>query len=371
MNRDSRRGETPGETGPSFPYDRLVPKIQALVFRNHPVASFVASVALYAAVILVFGDQLRVSSNYFIILPIIATALGSGLVAGTIAGTLGLPANLLLFAVLGHPEFSPESKLIAELSGITVGFSFGALSDYFRSVETEIARRTAVEAELRTALDEKVLLLRELNHRVRNNLNIVKSLVQLQRNRSKDALFITAANELIGRIFAIAVVHDQLSGASGPLSVDPAIYLESLATNVVTSLGMDGSRLALDIGARGRRLPADAAMSLGLILNEALTNALKHAPLVAGGQPALRLSFGFEEGCYSLRIEDDGPGPGDSGSTPEGGSLGLKIIDILAKNLGGRAGLGPGYAGECGTRFELVFPDPTDKEKPGVSATRS
>jgi two-component sensor histidine kinase len=344
-----------------FPFESLTSKIHAIVFIRFRYASQAVAIALYAAILLVFGDELAVSSNYFVLVPLAAAALSFGAKGGLVAGALALPANLLLFSMLGHPEFSPASKLIAELSGIGVGVLSGRLADYFRALEKEIKKRMATEEALRSALEEKQLLLRELSHRVKNNLSVIKSLVQLQRNRSKDPAVLAASDELISRIFAISLVHDQLGRDQSLSSVDPVEYIEALVGNLAGGLGLEGSRIDLDLDAGGRVIQMEAATSLGLIVNEALTNALKHASPGSEGKPSIRLSLSVEDDEYRLVIIDDGPGP-DASYAARG--LGLKLVAALARNLGGQASLEAieGSAGTSaspravGARFELHFP---------------
>ena len=356
-----------------FPFDSVTSKIHEVVFFRFRYASLAVAVGMYAAVLLTFGDSLGVSSNYFVIVPVIAAALGFGTLGGFAAGALALPANLALFAVLGHPEYSPASKLIAELSGLGIGVVCGRLADYFRALEKEIRMRRAGEEALRSALAEKKLLLRELQHRVKNNLSVIKSIVQLQRNRSGDPAFLEAADELIGRIFAISLVHDQLKTDQTLAAVEIAEFIEALVANLAGGLGLEDSRIGLDLATEGRVIQMEAATSLGLIVNEVLTNALKHASSGSDGKPAIRLSFRIEsiayigaEGIgggdqYRLVICDDGPGPAAKYGAEGSGGLGMKLVRALARNLGGKATLesigGPAGSNDIvGARFELVFP---------------
>lgn len=314
-----------------------------------------SAVAIYAGAVFALAPGLGVSSNYFVIIPLLAAALGFGSPGGIVAGALGLPANLLMYNILGHPEFSPASKVIAELSGIVLGLSLGLLSDYFAEVSLEIRRRQGVEESLREALATKELLLRELQHRVKNNLNVMKSMVMLQKSRSSNPDFTEAADELIGRIFAMALVHDRFYGDAGMDSVDLGEYLVSLTMNIALSLGLDESKITRRIDSRGFRLPADAAMPLGLIVNEVFMNTAKYAKTNTHPQPSISISLDIEGGECRLTIEDDGPGP-SADATP---GLGMKLIASLASNLGGSATLSS--AGDngapAGTRFVLIWRD--------------
>jgi two-component sensor histidine kinase len=343
-----------------FPFDGILSRMHALLFLRFRRSSLATVLALYAALMLLTGRALGVSSNYFVLGPIVAAALAFGTPGGLVAGILALPANLLFFGILGHPEFSPASKVIAGLSGAIVGFLFGRLADYFRDVEKEIRKRLAIEEALRGALAEKELLLRELNHRVKNNLNVIKSLVQLQRARSGDPAFQEAADELIGRIFAMALAHDQLHKHEDVSAVDPERYIAALVGHLASALGFDASRIGLSFGSGGRLISIESAISLGLIVNEALTNALKHASPGRSGAPSISLSLALEGDDYRLEVCDDGPGPGTAGMDAKGGQagLGLALMGALARGLGGKASLtaieGPG--GPAGARFELRFP---------------
>jgi two-component sensor histidine kinase len=345
-------------------FDASVSKAFAFAFIRHRAASLLAFVAIYASVVLVFGNGLAISSNYFVLLPLMAAAIGYGVLGGLLAGAAGLPANLLLFGLLRHPEYSPASKLIAELSGISVGLVFGRLSDYFREADTEIKKRKASEVALRKALAEKELLLRELNHRVKNNLSVIKSLMQLQCSRSEDPAFHEAMGELINRIFAISLVHDQLYKDQGLAALDPVEYISALVGNIESGmLGVRPASIRLEFDTGGRLLQTEVALSLGLIVNEVLTNALKHASSCHDhdGPPCIRLSLRVEGGSYRLIVSDDGPGP--AGSETNSG-LGLKLVRALARSLGGTASLEPivvadadGRKAVAGARFMLVFPE--------------
>ena len=336
----------------------LLSLLQGRIFRRHPWTSLLGSLVLYAVVVIGFGEGLTVSSNYFVIIPVATAALGFGFLGGALSGLLGLPANLILFLLLGHAEFSPASKFIAELTGIAVGSLLGALSDHFVELEAEIERRQAAEAELKKALAAKELLLSELNHRVRNNLNVVKGLVQLQRNRSRDQAFLDAADELIGRILAISLVHDELNTEEGVLAVEISRYIETISTAIAAGLGMPPPALERGSLVSGRLIPVDLAVHLGLIVNEALTNALKHSLRAGETGSSLGISLDYDQGSYRLRIRDEGPGLSPLGAEANKEGLGLKLVGRLAASIGGRARLLP-YEGGRGASFELDFPEPS------------
>ncbi|NLJ46563.1 MAG: sensor histidine kinase [Treponema sp.] len=325
--------------------------VHKALFVDRPLLSLAAAAAVYVFIVLAFGLRLEISSNYFVLLPVLAAALGYGLFGGLLAGALGLPANLALFALLGRPDFSPASKFIAELSGLLVGGASGYLAEYFRRLQDEIARRIRTEESLRKALEEKEALLLELNHRVKNNLNVIKSLIQLQRNRSENPEFRDAADRLLARVFAIARAHDRMFGEAEPAEIDPVEYLEDILAVYDSEAGL-GPRIEATVRSEGLRLPAETAVPLGLILNEAVANAWKYGARPTGG--AIRVSLDRVGDSWVLEVRDEGPG--FNPDTPDGparaGGLGVRIIRSLAARLGGAVS----WSRDGGTRFLLEFP---------------
>ena len=175
------------------------------------LACFV-SYGIYASIICVFGDRLGISNNYFVILPIIIAALAWGAVGGIISGdSWPLPSNLALFALTGHLGFSPASLLIAEISGIVIGTTLGVLGDRFRLLGEEILRRKEIEKELRSALEERNVLIKEIQHRVKNNLGVIKSMLYLMMIRTEEVNCREAFRDMTERLMSMALVQDQLS----------------------------------------------------------------------------------------------------------------------------------------------------------------
>ncbi len=324
--------------------------VHKALFVDRPLLSLAAAAGIYAVIVLAFGRRLEISSNYFVLLPVLAASLGYGLAGGLAAGALGLPANLALFALLGRPDFSPASKPIAELSGILVGGASGYLAEYFRQLQSEIARRMRTEESLRAVLADKEVLLLELNHRVKNNLNVIKSLILLQKNRSGNPEFREASDLLLARVFAISRAHDRMFGEEGPSELDPGEYLEDILAVYDAEAGV-GPRVESDIRPGGSRLSAETAIPLGLILNEALSNAWKYGSGPGGGTVRVSLARAGED--WTLEVRDEGPGfdPDDPGGPGRTGGLGVKIIRSLAARLGGRAS----WTRDGGTRFRLEF----------------
>lgn len=340
--------------------DRALVAAHRFFIVRHPVFAIFLSCAFYLSVLLAFGTLLGISSNYFVLLPVFSFALVFGFPGGIVAGSLALPANLLLFSIIGHPEYSPESKTIAEISGVFVGAAFGYLSDYFRKLNNEVERRARVEEELRKGYAEKDMLLRELQHRVKNNLNMLKGFIQLQRNRSEDPEFREATGLLLNRVYAVALAHDTLFeggmpiAASGGEAVDAETYLRSVAENVSIAYPDVPVQVSVAVEPSGSRLEKTVALSLGLVVNELAVNAAKHA-FPGDGSPlfSVRLSLGPER--WTLSVRDNGKGFEAAAGRQEPGigrGLGLAIIDSVCSRLGGAAE----WSNDGGLVFELSFP---------------
>jgi len=335
--------------------DRAMGAFHYFLFVRFPALSVAATIAAYALIILLAGRRLEISANYFVLFPVIAAAIAWGFRGGLVAGALGLPANLLLFRLIGHPEYSPASKVIAEASGLLVGSALGYLSDYYRKLHAEIERRLAIEEDLRRTLREKEVLAREVHHRVKNNLGVVKSIIALQSSRSSDPVFREESGRLTRRIQAISLVHELLYRNESLSDIEPAEYLRILASALVSAQVDAGSGLSLEIhvDVGDDRLGVDQASPLGLVATEAITNAIKYA-VPRSRHPRLEVSLERQGASYVFSVQDDGPGF-DPDAAPAG-SLGVKLSRLLAKQLKGEAAW---IRREKGTRFELAFPRPT------------
>lgn len=219
-------------------------------------------------------------------------------------------------------------------------------------LEARVRERTAeLEASnerLRATLREKEVLLREVHHRVKNNLQVVASLLTLQAGRADPALkrHFQASLE---RIRAMGRVHEQLYRAEDASCFDPAAYIENVAADLAQIYGA-GGRIACRVAARRPvRIPLDAATPLALIVNEAISNAFKHA--FPDGRPGeIVVTLDETEAGTLVEVRDNGIGLKAAGG--EGGSMGRRLIRLLAEQIGATAT----FRGDDGTHFSLVLP---------------
>lgn len=219
----------------------------------------------------------------------------------------------------------------------TVGEEFwslmeSALRQAIATAELHRAKEQA-EQEIRRGKERAEVLLAEVNHRVANSLALVAALIRLQVSSSKDEAVRDALTETQARITAIAGMHRSLYTSDDVRHVEMDKYLATLVQEVQHSvnLGDQGPSILLD--ADPVSLTSDRAVSVGMIVTELLTNALKYAyPSGSGGQVRVHLKRTDENGAM-LAVEDDGIGLVE-GSTPKGTGLGSRIIRSMASTLG-------------------------------------
>jgi two-component sensor histidine kinase len=177
---------------------------------------------------------------------------------------------------------------------------------------------------LRASLIQTRALLREVDHRVKNNLQLIASLIQLQNRRTEDAAARHALQTVLERLNAVTTVHRRLFQGD-PQQFEVAEFIRDLTPDLAAAAGRDDISIALDLEAV--QVPASAAAPLALVVNELLGNALKHAyPAGQGGQ--VRVTLRGEGPDCILSIADDGAG---LAGRPAG--LGLTIVRLLCQQL--------------------------------------
>ena len=227
----------------------------------------------------------------------------------------------------------------------------GALSVFANIVGLSLAR---AEADLRAteAVAEQAhretradIFLRELQHRVKNNFQVIIGFLSLQRRQASTPETRERLGSVMDRIFAISLAHDQLSIREGGSSVDFSDYLRALSANI------DPARPGLTILVDADKVivPLDRAVVAGLVVNELVTNSVKYAFGDAGGTITVTFRGSTDTGEGCITVEDDGKGIGPR----KGAGLGLSLIESFAYQLGGRIEI---PKTEQGTRTTLCFP---------------
>ena len=206
-----------------------------------------------------------------------------------------------------------------------------------RKGEAELADKNAVISE---QLKEKELLVREIHHRVKNNLQVVSSLLSIQGRGIADAAAKQAVNDSRLRVKSMALIHQDLYREGDLTGVRMKDYVEKLATGLITSYGMT-ERVMLRSEMDDLDLDVDTAIPIGLILNELITNALKYA-WPNGRQGVLTVTLGVQPGsgraegaALLLQVRDDGVGSTAKESSTESSGFGLNMIRTFAVKLNG------------------------------------
>jgi PAS domain S-box-containing protein len=259
----------------------------------------------------------------------------------------GSPFWVRVSAMLAHvPESGYPLLAVADIEDIDERHKAqDALRDAKSMLERALTERTA-------ALSQRDLLLREVYHRVKNNLQIVDSLLMMQAMQIEYLPANRALHSLRGRIYALGLVHHQLMGSTDLKTFDVAPFLEELSRNLREGSGNDAVTLVVD--APPLRVGLDFAVPLGLLVTELVTNALKHA--FADGPGRINVTLRPDgDGAVVLTVDDDGKGlpkappPGDAKP-----GLGTEIIQSLVSQLEGSMITRT----ERGTTVEITMPMP-------------
>jgi two-component sensor histidine kinase len=183
------------------------------------------------------------------------------------------------------------------------------------------------------SLKEKDQIIREVHHRVKNNLQIIASIFNLQAENSNNADFKDLIFVGRNRIKSIALVHEMLYTSINPRSVNIKEYVQTLVYHIHHSLSKPGSKISLQYDFQEEHyLSTDQIISIGLVINEAVTNSIKYA--FPNGKGTISISFSRFENKFELEIMDNGIGFSDQKT--EGTGLGTQLISLLCLQIEGQ-----------------------------------
>jgi two-component sensor histidine kinase/HAMP domain-containing protein len=222
------------------------------------------------------------------------------------------------------------------------------------SLQVEISERKRAEEQIKTSLSEKEVLLKEIHHRVKNNLQVISSLLNLQSGYVEDEgareIFLDSQN----RVRSMALVHEKLYRSQDLARVDLADYIQNLATFLFRSYRTGIGGVTLSIKAEDVSLGIDAAVPCGLILNELISNALKYAfPNGQTGEVCVQL-HAHDDQQVTLIVADNGVGISPDLDLENTTSLGLQLVNTLTSQLDGTLDI----SSDAGTEFKITFPAP-------------
>jgi len=255
-----------------------------------------------------------------------------------------LSGILVLGQKLSQQSYSSEDRELLKTLTSHVAMALENAQLYHNATQRQQA--------LQASLEEKEVLLREIHHRVKNNLQVISSLLNLQAGYIEDERYAEMFKESQERVKSMALVHEKLYQSKDLARVDFAGYIESMVQELRRSYGSEGAGIGIKTEVENIRLGVDYAIPCGLIINELVSNSLKHAfPQGEGGEVRIAMRQVGEDGI-ELEVSDNGAGISESVEVRNSESLGLRLVSILAEEqLGGEMELDRNE----GTRFRIRF----------------
>ena len=233
------------------------------------------------------------------------------------------------------------------------------------SICRDITARKQADELIRAALLEKEALLKEVHHRVKNNLQVITSLLRLEAGRSNHAETKSVLKEMQGRIRSMALLHETLYRSGNFAQVDLAAYLKQLSTQLFRSLVAQPGAIQFRLNVESVHLTTDQTIPCGLIVNELVTNCLKHGfPDGRTGEVRIELQPVSGGTQLRLRVSDTGVGLPADFESKRGKSLGLQLVSDLARQIGGQLEVGPGPSAVFEVTFTPKHSKPTPSSPP-------
>lgn len=218
-------------------------------------------------------------------------------------------------------------------------------------LQQEVVERQQTEERIAASLEEKEVLLRELHHRVKNNLQIISSLLDLQANHIEDETALAVLRNSSHRVGSMGLIHERLYQSTDLVQIDLADFIRTLSEDLVRSYSIGPGAVSLEFELAETTLGIDAAISCGLIIDELVANSIKHAfPHHRKGTIGIGLHTD-RDNQITLTVWDDSIGIPLERDSVQSGSLGLTLVTSLVKHLKGKIEI----SREGGTKAEIVF----------------
>ncbi len=285
------------------------------------------------------------------------------------AACIGKTCYEIIHRMGNPPDFCPHAALLKDGNEHTIEVYEEHLGGYFIVTASpiydkqgqligsvhmarDITERKKAEDQIKLSLREKEILLREIHHRVKNNMQIISSLMKLRSNTIEDESILNIFAESQNRIKTIALIHEKLYQSTDLSKIDFSEYIESLTQELYRAHGIDPGRIALRLSMENVFLSIETAIPCGLIVNEIITNSIMHAfPEETEGEILISLSERENE-VIELTISDNGTGIPPSIDLKTTKTLGLYIVNILVEDqLEGSITLDR----EKGTTYRIIF----------------
>ncbi len=217
-------------------------------------------------------------------------------------------------------------------------------------ITRDITELKNIENKLKSSLEEKEVLLREIHHRVKNNMQIISSLLNLQSRHLTDANTVNVLKESRNRVKSMAMVHEELYRSRDLSKIDFAEYIQRLLFGLFSSYGVDQNHIIPEINVENVLLDIGTAVPCGLIINELVSNSLKHA-FLNKNKGKISIKFHLNKNSHALIVADNGTGFPEDIDFKNTKTLGLQLVNTLVKQLHGNIDI----SRENGTSFKIVF----------------
>jgi PAS domain S-box-containing protein len=214
-------------------------------------------------------------------------------------------------------------------------YDFALSAAGFVTLALETNERRIAELQIKNSLKDKELLLREIHHRVKNNLQVISSLLYLKSRRTKDSHVNEALLDSQHRVKSMVLIHEKLYSSQDLSSINYGDYIKSLTSTLFRSYQLDTRLIELQLEVSDIRLNTDTAMHCGLIINELVSNSIKHA-FPDGKKGFIKVKFFCDNTKkYNLIVADNGAGFPPDFNFAESNSLGLQLVRTLVEQLDG------------------------------------
>jgi PAS domain S-box-containing protein len=218
-------------------------------------------------------------------------------------------------------------------------------------INQDISKLMKIENDLKNSLAEKEMLMKEIHHRVKNNFQIIASLLNLQRTSVKNRNIEDVLLESQNRINSMAILHEKLYKSKNFQKINFAVYLKGLIKSLESSYKTGEKDISLIFDIDELFVSTDYAINLGLIINELVSNSLKHA-FKDKNKGTVAIFLKKEKNDLQLTVKDDGVGISKEFDIKNTESLGMLLINSFVEQIKGKTELNC----ECGTEFKIVFP---------------
>ncbi|MEH2171009.1 MAG: PAS domain-containing protein [Nostoc sp.] len=265
--------------------------------------------------------------------------------------------QVICTAVMEHGEATYEVHNIKKdgtpfwCSATASVFEHPEYGNVLVAIQQDITEQKQAEEKIKASLKEKEVLLKEIHHRVKNNLGIVSSLLQMQCRRTQYPVVTAILRDSQNRIASIALVHEKLYCSENLADIDFAQYIPDLTTHLFDSYNVSSSQIQLNIQVENASLDIETAIPCGLIINELVSNALKYAFAGnRGGKIEVKFYQEFES-ALTLIIRDNGIGLPENFDSKKTKTLGITLVQGLVKQLRGKLEIDSQH----GTEFKITF----------------